>query len=77
MMRTSVVLSLCAVSLVTGVLSSGRCHAAVDAQHCDELRAEAVTILKRLNAVIPRAEKWQLGENPDEACIALEFEQTT
>jgi hypothetical protein len=34
-----------------------------------------VTILKRLKAVIPNAEKWQLGEDPDPSCIAPMFER--
>ena len=44
--------------------------AAVDKARCDQLRAEAVEILKRIKAVIPYAGKWQLGDKPDEACIA-------
>ena len=48
--------------------------AAVDKKRRDRLRTEAVTILKRLKAVIPRAEKWQLGDDPDPSCIAPEFE---
>jgi tetratricopeptide (TPR) repeat protein len=48
--------------------------AAVDDRRRDELRIEAVTILKRLKAVIPRAEMWQLGEDPNQSCIAPEFE---
>ena len=51
--------------------------AAVDDERRDKFRAEAVTILKRLKAVIPRAEKWQLGEDPDQSCIAPEFEHSS
>lgn len=49
---------------------------ALDNVRRDQLRAEAVTILKRLKAVIPNAEKWQLGEDPDSSCIAPMFESS-
>jgi tetratricopeptide (TPR) repeat protein len=49
--------------------------AAVDQQRCETLRAEAVEILKRIKAVIPYAERWQLGEHPDETCVARPFEK--
>lgn len=47
---------------------------AVDQARCDELRDEAVTILRRIKGVIPRAEIWQLGNNLDETCVAPELE---
>jgi tetratricopeptide (TPR) repeat protein len=33
-------------------------------------RSEAISILRRIGAVIPYAEKWQLGTDADESCIA-------
>jgi serine/threonine protein kinase/tetratricopeptide (TPR) repeat protein len=44
--------------------------AAVADERRDVVREEAVAILKRLRAVIPHAEKWLLGKNPDESCVA-------
>jgi hypothetical protein len=35
--------------------------AVVDGRRSDQLRAEAVAVLKRLNAVVPADEAWQLG----------------
>lgn len=46
---------------------------AVDTNRQTELRNEAVGILKRLKAVIPYAERWQLGDVPDPACVAPEY----
>lgn len=47
--------------------------ATVDDERRDQFRVEAVGLLKRLKAVIPRAEKWQLGEDADPSCVAPEF----
>jgi hypothetical protein len=44
--------------------------AAVTDNGGDALRDEAAALLRRLNAVIPHAERWQLGKSPDESCIA-------
>jgi hypothetical protein len=46
----------------------------LDQPHRDALRTEATAILKRIQAVIPRAESWQLGDNPDAECIAPPWE---
>ncbi|QDU39574.1 Serine/threonine-protein kinase PrkC [Maioricimonas rarisocia] len=46
--------------------------AAVQEEGREENRREAVELLKAMESVIPRAEAWQLGENPDEACVAPE-----
>jgi tetratricopeptide (TPR) repeat protein len=46
---------------------------AIDANRRDELRAEGIAMLKRLKAVIPFAERWQLGENPDRECHAEKY----
>ena len=43
--------------------------AAVDEERRDTHRSEAVEILRHLKAVIPNAERWQLGEHPDESCL--------
>ncbi|MCP4513593.1 MAG: hypothetical protein GY826_45155, partial [Fuerstiella sp.] len=48
--------------------------AAIDEERREELRAEAVSMLKQIRAVIPRAEMWQLGNDPDPTCVAPEFE---
>ncbi|MDP1563673.1 MAG: protein kinase [Pirellulaceae bacterium] len=42
----------------------------VDVQRRDSLRNEAIAELKRINAVIPFAERWLLGDAPDPACVA-------
>jgi hypothetical protein len=44
--------------------------AAVDEIRRDASRSEAITILRRLDAVIPYAERWQLGDDPDKSCVA-------
>ncbi|MEW4529939.1 protein kinase [Maioricimonas sp. JC845] len=44
--------------------------AAVQEEGRDEHRREAAELLKAMESVIPRAERWQLGDNPDQACIA-------
>lgn len=44
--------------------------AAVSNDGGQSLRDEAVATLKRLKAVIPFAERWQLGDTPVEMCIA-------
>ena len=48
--------------------------AAVDDDRRDSWRAEAISLLRRLKAVIPRAEAWQLGDDPDQSCIAPVFQ---
>ena len=45
----------------------------VDTNRQTEFRNEAVGILKRLKSVIPYAERWQLGDVPDPACVAPEY----
>ena len=44
--------------------------ACVTDKRSDALRCEAIVILKRLKAVIPHAENWQLGEDADPSCVA-------
>ncbi len=47
--------------------------AAVTDNDSDTFRSEAVAILTRLNAVIPYAEKWQLGGEQHAACVASQL----
>lgn len=42
----------------------------VDEHRGDELRNEAASLLKKLKGVIPYAERWQLGEQADQSCVA-------
>jgi len=44
--------------------------AMVDEDRREVSRSEAISILKRLEAVIPYAERRQLGDEPDESCVA-------
>ncbi|MEQ9411200.1 MAG: protein kinase [Fuerstiella sp.] len=44
--------------------------AAVEEHHRDERRAEAIELLKQQESVLPWAERWLLGEQFDEQCIA-------
>lgn len=44
--------------------------AVVDPANRHRLRDEAVAILEKLQAVIPYAEKWQLGRNLNASCVA-------
>jgi tetratricopeptide (TPR) repeat protein len=45
----------------------------LDSSRGEPLRAEAIEVLKRLKAVIPWAEKWQLGNCPGESCVAPQW----
>jgi hypothetical protein len=44
--------------------------AAVKEDSRDELRREAVELLKRQQSVVPYAERWLLGDQYDERCVA-------
>jgi len=44
--------------------------AAVQENGRDQLRLEAVQILKRTGSVVPYAERWLLGDQYDHQCVA-------
>lgn len=46
--------------------------AAIDSNREDALRAEGIQLLKASDSVIPYAERWQLGDDPDPACFAAD-----
>lgn len=48
--------------------------AAVQTENRQEMRDEAVELLKTTTSVIPYAERWQLGDHPDESCYVAESE---
>jgi serine/threonine protein kinase/tetratricopeptide (TPR) repeat protein len=48
--------------------------AAVKEEGRKQNRSEAIALLKKMESVIPRAESWLLGDQYDEAVVALEFD---
>ena len=44
--------------------------AAVQEEGRDKMRREAIEVLKEMESVIPWAERWLLGDSPDDECLA-------
>jgi len=51
--------------------------AAVQEEGSDELRREAISLLKQQESVIPYAERWLLGDLSDQHCVAPRLETQT